>query len=306
MTISNRKLLILAITVGAAALLSACDKKETKKPAPVVPAVEEPAVKEEQPKDEGPLPANVLARVGDWSITIEEFNQRLKLLKQGIGDFNENDPQTRATVLNELIRQQLLVKDAENSQIANKKEVKEAIEDFRRTLLVQELATSITKNVTATEEEGRKYYEDNKAIFMKWKVRQIVVPDEATAKNILVQVLQGGDFAAIAQAQSKDKTAANGGLIDDVTKSPEEVQKAVLPLEAGGTSNVFKGPQGYYIVHVDEKKPEPFANVKKDLIYGLTLRKQQSAILEYIENLAQKNKVEVNNELLMGSSAPKK
>src|SRR5437762_2896591 len=51
----------------------------------------------------GPLPADAVARVGSWTLTTEEFNQRLKLLKQGLPDFNDKDPQTKATVLNELI-----------------------------------------------------------------------------------------------------------------------------------------------------------------------------------------------------------
>ena len=41
-----------------------------------------------------------------------------------------------------------------------------------------------------------------------WNVSQIVGADEATAKSILVQILQGGDFAQIAQAQSKAANAA--------------------------------------------------------------------------------------------------
>ena len=250
------------------------------------------------------LPANVLARVGSWTLTTDEFSQRLKLLKQGLPDFNENDPQAKAAVLNELIRQQLLVKDAENSDIVDKKDIKDAVEDFRRTLLVQELANRNTKNVTVAEAEAQKYYEDNKDRFMepfKWKVREIMVADEATAKNILVQLLQGADVAAIAQAQSKSKSAAQGGVLPEFTKAPfDAMQKAIASLDSGGTSNVFKGPEGFYVVRVEEKKGgslKAFGDVKGDLISGLTLRKQQNALLEYIDKLAQKNKVEINKQL---------
>ncbi len=248
--------------------------------------------------EEGPLSTDTVARVGSWKLSTNEFNERLKLLKQGLPDFNEKDPQTKATVLNELIRQQLLVKDAEDSEIGSKKDIKDAVEDFRRTLLVQELANRITKDIAATSEEAQEYYNKNKELFLKWKVRQIVVADEAAAKALLVQILQGGDFAVLAKEQSKDKTASEGGLIADVAAAPAETQKVVAPLDTGGTSSVFKGPGGFTIVHVDEKKLEDFSIVKKDLVSGLTLRKQQTAILEHIDRLAKKTKVDVNNDLL--------
>lgn len=281
--------------------LTSCDlfspKKTAKKNIPSAVAV--------SPTNNSSIPANVLARVGDWALTVDEFNQRLKLLKQGLQDFNENDPQVKASVLDELIRQQLLVKDAENSDIANQKDIKDAVEDFRRTLLVQELANRITKNVVVTEDEARKYYEANKNLFVesiKWKVREIVVADEAAAKNLLVQLLQGGDFVSLAQANSKAKSAPQGGALPEFIKAPfDEMQKAIASLDTGGTSSVFKGPEGYYIVRVDDKKGgnlKPFIDIKAELISGLTLRKQQNAILAYIDQLAQKTKVQVNKELL--------
>ncbi len=246
------------------------------------------------------LPADVVARVGNWTMSADEFNERLKLLKQSLPEFNEKDANAKATVLNELIRQQLLVKDAESSDIVEQKDIKDAIEDFRRTVLVQKLAERITKGVAATDEDAQKYYDGNKSLFLKWTVRQIMTADEAAAKNALVQILQGGDFGAIAKTESKDKYAENGGLVPekDLIQLPKEVSKNILALDAGGTSAVFKGPQGYYIVHVDEKKPVPFAEVKDELKSEITVRKQQQAIIDYIGKLAQKTKVEVNKELL--------
>jgi peptidyl-prolyl cis-trans isomerase C len=303
-----KKLFIFIFVSTLAVTLTGCDffsnlfsnskktAKNTTTESTTTAATSKPAVNSNS--DQGPLPADAIARVGNWTLTADEFNQRLSLLKKGLPDFNDKDPQTKISVLEELVRQQLLVKDAESSDIVEQKEIKDAVEDFRRTLLVQELANRITKGVTASDDEAQKYYDQNKNLFLKWKVREIVVADEATAKNLLVQILQGGDFAALAQAQSKAKSAAEGGLIADISKAPIEVQKATSTLDTGGTSSVFKGQEGYYIVHVDEKKLEPFANVKADLISGLTLRKQQNAILEYIQKLKDKNKVEINEELL--------
>ena len=277
-------------------------KKENKTPAATVPQT---ASAQQVATNLGPLPKDVLVRIGQWTLTQSEFDSRLKLLKEGLPDFDEKDTNTKQLVLDELIRQQLLVQDAEGSDIASSKDIKDAVEDFRKTLLVQELANRLTKDVVATEDEAQKYYNDNKALFadpIKWKVREIVLSDEASAKAVLVQVLQGGDFAQIAQTQSKGKTAAQGGVVEEFSKAPfEAYQNAIANLEAGGTSAVFKGPTGFYIVHVDGKTggtPKSFIEVKKELTAGLTLRKQQQIVLEHLNKLAEKYKVEVNQELV--------
>lgn len=254
------------------------------------------------------LPKDVLVRIGNWSLSQAEFDERLKLLKQGLPDFNETDPNSKQMVLDELIRQQLLVEDANASDIAKMKDITDAVEDFRKTLMVQELANRLTKDIVATEADAQTYYNENKPLFtdaVKYKAREIVVADEATAKAILVQVLQGGDFAQIATAQSKGKTAAKGGELAEFTKAPfEAMQTAITTLDVGGTSAAFKGPEGYYIVHVDSKSGgilKPFNEVKKELTAGLTLRKQQQVVLEHLNKLAEKYKVEVNQDLISES-----
>ena len=302
---------ILFLAIGVAGL-AGCDllglgpkKQDNTKKSADVAVVAQPAPS--APQAQGPLPKNVLARVGDWTLTTQEFNERLKLLKQGLPDFKDSDSNTKKMVLDELIRQQLLVKDAQDSGIGETKEIKDAVEDFRKTLMVQELANRLTKNVSATETDARAWYGENKDKFAQpvtWKAREIVTADEASAKNILVQILQGVDFSQIAQAQSKGETAAKGGELKAFVtgKAPfEAMQTAISNLDEGGVSAVFKGPQGYYLVKVDSKKGgtvKAFAEVKSELVNGLTMQKQQAVILEHLNKLAEKNKVEINKELV--------
>ena len=276
-------------------------KKQAEMSTPAIPATQNSQA------SQGPLPANGLVRVGSWTLTSEEVNNRVNLLKQQLPDFKENDPNSKNAVLEELVRQQLLVKDAEESDLGNTKEIKDAIEDFRKTLLVQEIASRLTKDVSASNEDARAYYDANKDKFtqpISWNVREIVVEDQSTAKNILVQILQGGDFAQIAQTQSKAPNAAEGGKLKPFVtgKAPfEAMQTAISNLEEGGVSGVFKGPKGYYIAKVDSKTGgaiKTFVEVKKDLIYGLTMQKQQAVILTHLRELALKNKPEYNKELV--------
>lgn len=251
------------------------------------------------------LPENIVARVGNWSITIDDFNNKLTKLKEILPEFDPTDVNSKKLILEELVRQELLVKDAEDSGIAKDKEILETVEDFRKTLLVQEVATQLTKDVKVTEEEARDYYDKNKTDFTvktEWKVREILVPSETEANDILVQLLQGGDFVAIAKEKSKSATASKGGDMGWVEKFPfDQMRASVTALDKGKTSGVFKGPNGYYIVKLEDKRggaPKPFLAIKSDLIKRLTLRKQQEIVLDRLNVLAAKTKIQVNEELL--------
>jgi peptidyl-prolyl cis-trans isomerase C len=293
----------------ALSALVGCDKisswydSVTHKDAAKTPSVSAPAATPAPASAE--LPDNVVARVGNWNITADDFNTRLQKLKDILPEFDPNNANAKKLILEELIRQQLLVMDAEQSGLAQKKEIVDTVEDFRKTLLVQELATNLTKDIEATEAEAQEYYNKNKKEFAtktEWKIREIVVPDENQAKEILVQLLQGADFSETAKAKSKAANADKGGDMGFVSKFPfEQMKSAAASLETGKTSNVFKGPDGYYIIKLDDAKggePKDFAAVKDELIKGLTLRKQQEAVLEYLNKLAGKTQIKVNEELL--------
>src|SRR3989338_6463900 len=91
-------------------------------------AVTTPAI----PDTTGP----VLAKVGNWTLTREDFQEKLNTLKALFPEeIDVTDPQTKKDILEELIRQELLVQDAESRGIAGEKEIREAIDNSRRTIL---------------------------------------------------------------------------------------------------------------------------------------------------------------------------
>ena len=65
--------------------------------------------------------------------------------------------------------------------------------------------------------------------------------------------------------------------------------------------SVFKGPEGFYIVKLEEKRggePIPFEEIKEEIIQNQTLAKQQKAIMDHIAELEKKIEVEKNESLL--------
>ncbi len=252
-----------------------------------------------------PMPENTLARVGNWSITADEFDERLKALKEVVPEYDTADPQARKLVLEELIRQQLLVVDAEKTGLAKQKDIVAAVDEFRRTLLVREVARKLTENIDVTEEEVQAFYEERKEQLVgpiDWRVREIVVETQLEANEILVEALKGAAFDELAKLYSLGKTAGDGGDLGFLTEEPfPEMVNMLLNLEEGDVSSVFEGPEGFYIIKLEEKKGGetiPFEEIKDQIMQNRLLFKQQQAILDHIEKLRQSTKVEVKESLL--------
>jgi len=282
-------------------------------PAKALAPQTQPAAPKSQPnikiapiKLSSPMAPNVLARVGTWNITIDEFTERLQALKEVVPEYDITDPQAKLLVLDELINQQILVMGAEQAGgLERKKDIDAAVEEFRRTLIVREVARQLTEDVTMTDQEAMAFYEENKEAMitpMQWHVREIVFADKEQATHILTEILKGADFAEMAKQYSIGRTASDGGDLGFITQEPfPQMGSALLAAEVGDTSSVFKGPEGYYIVKLEEKKggePIAFEDIKGDIIQTQTLVKQQQVIISHLEKLKSNIKVERNENLL--------
>lgn len=277
------------------------------KAAVAVPAA--PAPSEAAKATDEKLPKDVMAKVGDWTLTVADFDERVKNIKKVVADFDEKKAESKNMLLDELIRQQLMVHEAREQKLNQSKEVISAMKDFENNIMVQELVANLTKDITVTEAEAKEYFDKNPDVFInpvEKKISEIVVPTEAEAKDILVLLLQNADFAQTAKDRSKGKTAAKGGDLGFLAKPVFEQQgKAVEALTKGNVSAVFQGPEGYYVVKVDDVRggdKVAFETIKADLIKGLTSQKQQQAVLNKMAEVAKKVKVNVNVELLNGKT----
>jgi len=277
--------------------------------APAAPSTQQASTGTSKAGQEAPAPqvdkANAVVRVGTWSLSRDEFKERLKALQEVMPDFDIKNTDQRKLVMEELIRQQLLVQEAINRGLDKNKDIIMAVEEFRRTLLVRELATQLTQGITATAEEAKEYYDENRTEFIvsgEWHLREIMVDTKDEAKEILIELLKGADFAEMAMARSQSDTAAKGGDLGFITEFPfPQMETAVLTLEDGGVSSVIEGPKGFYIVKLDEKKGgeiQEYEDIKEDIIAGLTLLKQQQAILQQLDTLQQTTEIEINESLL--------
>lgn len=251
------------------------------------------------------LPADGIARVNDWVLTKEDFDDRLKALKQVLPDFDVTNQEARKMVLDEIVSQQLIVMEAKDKGLNKQKEIASAVDEFEKTLLVRESAKNLVQGITVSEDDARTFYDENPDNFRvqeEWRLREIVVKDQLKANELLLQIMKGEDFAAVAKKNSLSESASNGGDLGFVANvSSYEMMAAIAKLQEGEVSNVFEGPDGYYIMKVEEKRGgriRDFDEVKEQLRQELVVLEQQKVILDHVEKLKEKADIEIKEENL--------
>ncbi len=261
----------------------------TNEPKAAVATTPEPAktqivVKPSETKATPPpdLPANVLAKVGNWTITLDEFKLQEKsaqeLAKQNNLPYNLKPDR----LLGMIVEQQLLFQEAQRQGLDKESKVAKQLEEARKLILSQNMQNKMVEGLNLTDEEIKEFYDQNKQFYyepVEYKLTQIVVDTEEQANAILGQVAQGGNFAEIANAQSKIKP--DGKFIPETAMPFQKFKDVVRTLEVGKFSAVFQGEKGFYIVKIDEKKGGKEKNLDevKDLI------KSDVSYLKYLQAL---------------------
>lgn len=300
-TIRQRKY-ALPVVFLLSLLLTGCDKIQGMFQTTL--ATSKPGVSDVPVKPQ--VHGTVLARINNDVITLESFDEKIKNLKAMSPDIKIDTPDDKKEYLNDLIIQELIVQEARARGIDKMKDIKDAVDEFQKGVTVRQLIMDETKGVTVQPSEIELFYNQYRKEFAapeEVKVRELVVSSEATAKEVLISLLQGADFASVAKERSVVPSAAKGGDLGfiNIRDKFENFGKAVAVLEAGQVSPIFKGPEGFYIVKVEEKKggavPQ-LAEVYDQIKNGLLQQKQTERIKELSDKLKRDAKIEIKEELL--------
>jgi len=293
---------------------------------------------------------NVAAKVNDDVITVEALDAQVEQLKKQYPQMFEGaDGEGRLLdfkqrILDNLINQKLLeqaaeskgleVKDTEiNAQIDQLKggfkddaQFQSALKSagltletlktqVKEQLLTQKIVESLAKNSTATEAEIKAYYEKNKTQFFQKEAKRashiLFKPeDKKKAEEVLKQVKAGGDFAALAKANSIDNaTATKGGDLGwPTTPYVPEFESALAKLDTGEVSALVQTPYGWHIIKVtDERKgsQQKLEDVKAQIEQILVQQTRADAYQKYLDDLRKNAKIEILIEELRIPAASK-
>ncbi|MDD5069216.1 MAG: peptidyl-prolyl cis-trans isomerase [Candidatus Omnitrophica bacterium] len=241
------------------------------------------------------IKGDLLAQVGDWKIGTRDFTDKLDVLIKLYPDSKLNESDAKKEILKVIVDTEVLASEANARGLGKDQEVLEAVRYFKQNLLAQKILENIAQGINISDLEVKNFYDANKLSFTQpeeRKIREIVVPTETEAKDILVRIYQGDDFASLARSYSTSDTRAQGGdlgwlKVDLETKFRDFWKEAFLR-DKGSVSGYFRDPKGlYYILKIEDIKggeAKPLVEVREDIRNYLTeqelLKKKEEIINE--------------------------
>lgn len=294
--------------------------------------------------------ADVAAKVNGDRISLEELDKQVEQLKKQYPDmFEGTDGEGRLIdfkqrLLDSLINQKLIEQAAvdkglkvTDAEVAKQVEqLKTGFKDdaqfqsalksanmtlesltkqIRDQLITQKLIESLAKDTKVPEAELKTYFEKNKAQFSQAAAKRAThilfkPEDKKTAQQVLDQIKNGGDFAALAKQYSVDTaTKANGGDLGwPTTPYVPEFEAALAKLGKGKTSGLVQTPYGWHIIRVTDIRTatqKKFADVKDQIEQILIQQRRADAYQKFLDDLRKKAKIEILVEELKTPAAGK-
>lgn len=287
---------------------------------------------------------DVVARVNGTDILKSELLDRVASIDaQARGAVDTSSMEFYRSVLDDLVGAELLFQESTKRQFELKDEEVDAriavvknrmpdpamfeqalasegltLEQLRgrlhRDMSIQKLVDAdVTPRVTVSEDEARKYYDENLEQMRQPErlrlshILKRVAPDAAPeAKEavrteiqaVLEQARSGGDFAALAREHSEDpgSTTTGGQLTVARGDTVPPFEEAAFALSPGGLSPVVETQFGFHIIKLTEKIPGqvlPYAEVEARIQEFLKERAIQEEVNQEVDSLRASSEVEI-------------
>lgn len=237
----------------------------------------------------------IIATVAGREITENEFNEFVGRIPAQQQAFVQT-PEGRQQALTQYANYFLFEKFGEEKGYAESEEFLTILAAARTELLSQYALTQLVKDITATEDECKAYYENNKAKFAKGaqaRAKHILVDDEAKAKDIMKEIEAGEKtFAEAATEYSSCPSKAQGGDLGPFGKGQmvPEFDQAVFEGEVGKLIGPVKTQFGFHIIWIDSLEKETIASydevfpqIKQQVVGEKQNEKYMAARAELIE-----------------------
>lgn len=246
----------------------------------------------------------VLAQVGSQKITLEDFNKKYsEVLSSSV------NPPTKQQFLEDLVRFELGVQEAEKRNLRNDPLVQERIrQEVYKGLLEKDLSARIQK-ITVSEAEMKSYYRRNPEIrtshilveLKPGATKEQKAEALKRANEIYAEVRKSKrPFEELVKLYSDDplskQTGGDVGWQSRLTLVPSYYD-TIYKMRVGEIRGLIETQFGYHIVKVTGRRDYESAN-KRQIRAAVFDEKRRDAFNAYFDRLKKSYKIQVNESLI--------
>jgi len=252
----------------------------------------------------------VLAVVNGDRITESMFRKEAEGLPPYIRPIVDT-PAGRMQFLDSLIARDLLMREALRRGVERRAEVRDRLEQARRSILLEALFREVAENARVQSDEVlRRYYEENKANLEtgeRIRVRHILFKEEGKAEETARRARKGEPFDQLMKdAEVDGGTMADLGMIERGAYD-KEFEDAAFAARENSITGPVKTLYGYHVIQVLEKRPAglpPFEEVKGKIAVELREGAQREAFDNLLNGLKKQAKIRLAVSPPAGVEAP--
>jgi peptidyl-prolyl cis-trans isomerase C len=302
----------IVLLLSAAALVTACS------PSSKEPSGEKPAA---APAPQAAAPqagattveaSEVVATYSGKKLTSADVVQEIERLP-GPSRAYLSAPDRKRQFVENMILNDLLFAEAQKAGYDKDPDIEKQLADMRKRLVVQRLMREYQTPPTITDEDAKKYYDDNPNLFSTTQIKasHILVKDEDTAKRLHAQlVADPSKFAELAKQESIDKTSgAKGGDLGKFGQGRmvPDFERVAFSLKPGQLSDPVKTQYGWHIILVSEREEgerKPFDQVKEQIKTSLRNKQLQDAVQAKFDALKKSANLQIDDAALAKVTPP--
>jgi len=249
--------------------------------------------------------ATVLAKVGNTTITLEDFNRKYDENRK----FFQGRVPSKKDVLSDLIKREVGVQEAKRLGMEKDPDVQDRMQTILFQTFIEKQLQKQFDQIHITDPMAKSFYERYPEIRTS-NIFVAVAPgasleDEKAAKDKLLSIrsqhLSGGkmSFAEAAQKFSEAPDAPTGGDLDYQTRDKLDpaYYAAARKLSVGQVSDPVRSSLGWHLIKVTAIRPWSAADHAR--FKRLAFEEEKQKIFDrYMSSLQSKAKVSVNDSLL--------
>ena len=264
-------------------------------------------------------PNKVVLTIGNEKITEQQYDDMVNAIPAQYQAYARGPG--KRSFAEQIAQVKVLAAEAEKKKLDQDPKMRDQLSFQRQNLLAQAMFLSLQENVKVDNAAVEKYYNEHKQDYEVLKGKHILIREKgapmqaipgkpeltdeealAKAKDIRQKLVAGGDFAAIAKAESDDQgSGANGGELGEFKKGMmvPPFEDAAFKAKVGEVTEPVKTPFGYHLILVESHVTKTLADAKPEIEKKL---RPEIARIE-VENLRKGEAVQMD-EGFFGPPAP--